>query len=114
MMPLANRNHDYSEKIVFFPNWCDDILKMPMTKQISFKGDFVIMMAGNIADGIGLPYLIPVLEKLKDNSLITCVFVGGGAQEQDFRDIVKEKGLDNVVLTGQEPFSEILIHNILI
>lgn len=107
MMPLVNRNHDYSEKLVFFPNWCDDILKMPMTKQISFKGDFVIMMAGNIADGIGLPYIIPVLEALKDNPNIVFVFVGGGAQEQAFRAIVKEKGLGNVVLTGQVPFSEI-------
>ena len=109
MKALINRNHDYSEKLVLFPNWCDDILKMPINKNVSFKDEsnFVIMMAGNIADGIGLPYLIPVIEKLKNDSSVTFVFVGGGAQEQLLRQIVKEKGLDNVILTGQVPFSEI-------
>lgn len=107
MMPLVNRNHDYSEKLVFFPNWCDDILEMPITKELNLKDSFVIMMAGNIADGIGLPYLIPVLEKFKDNPSITFVFVGGGALEQRFRSIVKEKKMENVLLTGQVPFSEI-------
>ncbi len=107
MMPLVNRNHDYSVKLIFFPNWCDDILEMPITKQLAFNGDFIIMMAGNIADGIGLPYLIPVLEKLKDNLSITFVFVGGGALEQEFRDTVKKKALNNVILTGQVPFSDI-------
>ena len=80
---------------------------MPITKEIDIKGGFVIMMAGNIADGIGLPYLIPVLEKFKDNPSVTFVFVGGGALEQDFRTIVKNKKLENVLLTGQVPFSEI-------
>ena len=107
MMPLVNRNHDYSDKLVFFPNWCDDILEMPITKQVTINGDFVIMMAGNIADGIGLPYLIPVLEKLKDNPSITFVFVGGGALEQEFRNIVRKEELNNVLLVGQVPFSEI-------
>lgn len=107
MMPLVNRNHDYSEKLVFFPNWCDDILKMPIFKQVQIKGDFVIMMAGNIADGIGLPYLYPVLEHYKDNTAVSFVFVGGGALEQELRDFVKAKGLDNVILTGQVPFADI-------
>ena len=107
MMPLVNRNLDYSDKLMFFPNWCDDIMEMPKTRQVSFNGDFIIMMAGNIADGIGLPYLIPVLEKIKDNPSITFVFVGGGALEQEFRDTVQKKELFNVILTGQVPFSEI-------
>ena len=78
------------------------------TEEIDFIGDgFVIMMAGNIADGIGIPYLIPVFEELKNEKDIKFVFVGGGAQEQDLRDIVKEKGLQNVILTGMVPFSKI-------
>ena len=107
MMPLVNRNYDYSDKLLLFPNWCDDILKMPIVKEVSISGDFIIMMAGNVADGIGIPYLLPVLEHFKNVPGITFVFVAGGAKEQEFRDIVLERDWKHVILTGQVPFVEI-------
>lgn len=107
MMPLVNRKYDYSNKLVFFPNWCDDILKMPTEDIDSIGEGFIIMMAGNIADGIGIPYLIPVLEKLKNDQNVKFVFVGGGAMEKEFRDIVKDREWKNVLLTGMVPFSKI-------
>lgn len=107
MMPLLCRRQDFSDKLILFHNWCDDILEMPTEKVESFGDKFVIMMAGSINDGIGIPYLLPVIEKYKDNKQIQFVFVGGGPKEQDFRSLVREKGLDNVTFTGQVPFSKI-------
>lgn len=107
MMPLVNRNYDYSEKLILFPNWCDDILKMPVEEDIKIEGSFILMMAGNIADGIGLPYLLPAIDELQDVNGLTFVFVGGGAKQQELRDIVREKQWKHVILTGQLPFSKI-------
>lgn len=107
MMPLLCRKHDNSEKLIFFPNWCDDILGMPSGELESFGDKFVIMMAGSINDGIGIPYLIPVFEQFRNDNRVLFAFVGGGPMEQDFRRLVKEKELDNVAFTGQVPFSKI-------
>lgn len=107
MMPLVNRVHDFSNKLVFFPNWCEDILQMPLDVNVDYNGKFVIMMAGNIADGIGIPYLLPVLEEFKDDANVLFVFVGGGAKEEEFREIVEKNKWENVLFTGQVPFKQI-------
>ena len=107
MKPLLCRKHDYSEKIILFHNWCDDILAMPCSEEVSFGDKFVIMMAGSINDGIGIPYLLPVMEKLQNEENVLFVFVGGGPMEQEFRSLVQEKALNNVAFTGQVPFTKI-------
>lgn len=107
MMPLLCRKYDHSDKLILFHNWCDDILEMPADEDVSFGDKFVMMMAGSINDGIGIPYLLPVIEKMQDEEKVLFVFVGGGPMEQDFRSMVKEKDMKNVVFTGQVPFSKI-------
>lgn len=107
MIPLLCRKYDHSDKLIIFHNWCDDLLDMPAEEEVSFGGKFVIMMAGSINDGIGIPFLLPVIEKMQDEENVSFVFVGGGPMEQEFRDLVKRKALNNVVFTGQVPFTKI-------
>ena len=66
MMELVNRNRDYSNKQVYFPNWCDDILAMPSDECNKLPDGFKIMMAGNLNDGIGVDALVKLAERLKD------------------------------------------------
>ena len=107
MAPLICRKHDYSAKIEFFPNWCDDILAMPNVGEYSLPDNFIVMMAGNIADGIGIPFIISVLDFFKNDKRISFVFVGGGSLQDTFRKDCKERGLNNVYFTGQVPFEHI-------
>ena len=51
MADLINRNADYSDKIIYFPNWSDDLKAMPIEKIPSLPEGYKIMMAGNISDG---------------------------------------------------------------
>ena len=107
MMPLLCREYDNTDKLILFHNWCDDILSMPCNELVDFGDKFVVMMAGSINDGIGIPYLLTVIEKLQDVDKVLFVFVGGGPKEHDFRDIIEKKKLRNVIFTGQIPFEKI-------
>ena len=106
MMELVNRNHDYTEKLVYFPNWCDDILSLSIEEGEKLPDGFKIMMAGNLNDGIGVDSLVSLTDRLKDLKDLWFVFVGGGTREQYLRDAFKEKGINNVVMTGRLPFKK--------
>lgn len=106
MMELVNRNHDYSDKLVYFPNWCDDILSLPIEDCEKLPDGYKIMMAGNLNDGIGVDSLVSLTDRLKDLKDLWFVFVGGGTREQYLRDAFKEKGINNVVMTGRLPFKK--------
>lgn len=106
MMPLVNRNNDYSSKLVYFPNWCDDILKLPKEPSLELPGGFKIMMAGNLNTGIGVDDVINLVDSLKNKDQLWFIFVGGGSKEQYLRETFDSKGIKNVVMTGRLPFSK--------
>ena len=106
MMDLVNRNRDYSGKLVYFPNWCDDIQAMPVDGDMKLPDGFKIMMAGNLNDGIGVDALVALAEKLSDIKDLWIVLVGGGTREEYLREQFKEKGIKNVIMTGRLPFSK--------
>ena len=102
---LVNRNADYSDKIIYFPNWSEDIASMPI-KETPLKLDgFVIMLAGNISHAQGISDIVKAIELLKNHSNIYWVFIGGGAEQQWLKEWVKENELDNnVFVVGRYPF----------
>lgn len=106
MMALVNRNRDYSEKLVYFPNWCDDIQAMPIEGNMKLPDGFKVMMAGNLNDGIGVDSLVELAEKLSDINNLWIVLVGGGTREDYLREKFKGKGINNVIMTGRLPFSK--------
>ena len=102
---LVNRNADYSDKIIYFPNWSEDIGSMPI-KEIPLNCDgFVIMMAGNIAHAQGISDVVKAIEELKSHKDIYWVFVGGGAEQQWLKNFIVTNSLDrNVFVVGKYPF----------
>ncbi len=102
---LVNRNADYSEKIIYFPNWCDDILAMPEQEIPQLPQGFIIMMAGNLADGIGVSEVENLVEELKDIPEIKFVFVGGGAKMHEMQEFFTKEKLINAYVMGAFPFA---------
>ncbi len=102
---LINRDHDYSDKIIHFPNWSDDILSMPEQEIPKLPEGYIIMMAGNIADGIGVTYVEELVKSLSDIQEIKFVFVGGGAKVKEMSDYFRNNNLNNVTMVGQYPLS---------
>lgn len=104
MKALVCRNKDYSNKIIHFPNWCDDIQKMPVVEIPELPNGFVIMMAGSINEGIGPDCIIGLVDELKDCKDVHFVFVGGGISVEPMKKKITEKGLRNVHILGAFPF----------
>lgn len=106
MKELVCRNADYSDKIVYVPNWCKDFYNIkPSEKPIPEIPDgFVIMMAGNIVESLDPKALCSCAELLKDYTEIHFVFVGGGSYKEQMEQLFKSHGLDNVHFYGRHPF----------
>ena len=109
MASLINRNADYSDKIIYYPQWSEDMMadlgNMPANIENVRSENYNIMMAGSLNSGIGVPTLLALCEEMK-NDVVNFVFVGGGSEEQNMRDFVKDKGLKNVRFTGRKPFAD--------
>ena len=106
MAELINRDADYSHKIIYYPNWSDDLKKMPIEKIPELPDGFRIMMAGNIADGLGIDSLVALLYEMKDTPETKFIFVGGGNLQKQMENECKRKGLNNVYFMGKQPYSK--------
>ena len=104
--PLINRKKDYSDKLIYFPNWSDDILKMKSVYDIpKLPEGFKIMIAGNLGKSQNLEAVTEVMLGLKDVTEVKWVFVGGGSRKEWLESFINENGLENrAICVGQYPF----------
>lgn len=106
MAELINRDADYSHKIIYYPNWSDDLKKMPIEEIPELPDGYRIMMAGNIADGLGIDSLVALLYEMNDTPEAKFIFVGGGNLQKQMEDECKRKRLNNVYFMGKQPYSK--------
>lgn len=104
MKDLVCRNHDYSEKIEWVPNWSDDFLNDEVEANKLMPEGYNIVMAGSINDSIGIDYIVKLIEEFKTFNDINWVFIGGGSKYNYFNDVVKDRELQNVYLLGMHPY----------
>lgn len=106
MSELINRNNDYSNKIEYVPNWCDDFKQGDIENiDIVPTSGFNLVMAGTIGEGIGIEGVISFVEELSDTDDINIIFIGGGAKMEYLRRYFKEHNLRNAYVLGRFPFS---------
>lgn len=104
---LVNRDASYDDKIVYFPNWCEDMLKMECHEVRTLPEGFRIMMAGNLSDATGLDGVVEVIKRTAQNPEIKWIFVGGGNREEWLRETIKECGLESCCeVLGRFPFED--------
>lgn len=96
----------FKDKIIYFPNWSDDILEMDASYEIpQLPEGFKIMIAGNLGKSQNLEAVTEVMLGLKDMPEVKWVFVGGGSRREWLENFIKESGLeDRAVCLGQYPF----------
>ena len=106
MKELVCRNADYSAKIEYVPNWCDDFVNIkPSDSKIpEIPNGFVLMMAGNLVESLDPEALCNCAELLKDHNDIHFAFVGGGSYKEQMEQIFKNRGLNNAHFYGRHPF----------
>ena len=96
----------FRDKIIYFPNWSDDILRIDDSYEIpQLPEGFKIMIAGNMGKAQDLDSVAEVMLGLKDVPEVKWVFVGGGSRKEWMENFIKENGLENqAVCLGQYPF----------
>lgn len=104
--PLITTKGDYKEKLVYFPNWSEDILKMGDSYEIpQLPEGFKIMIAGNLGKSQNLDAVTEVMLGLKIIPEVKWVFVGGGSKKEWLEQFIKENGMENnAVCLGQYPY----------
>ncbi len=104
---LINRKANYDKKIIYFPNWCDDMLKMPIVESVqSLPGKFKVMMAGNLGSAQDIRTVMKAVLALKHREEIRWVFVGDGSERVYIEEFVEQNDIKTVTLTGKRPFDE--------
>ena len=104
MADLVNRKADYSDKIVYVPNWCDDFTKVSEPLEIDAPAGFNIMMAGNLGEGIGPDEVLNAIREIPENLGINFLFAGGGSRVEYMKEKAKDYNLNNVFFLGKFPY----------
>ena len=104
ILPKGN----FADKIVYFPNWSDDVMQSPI-EDVSIPAlpdGFRIMIAGNLGTAQSLDCVAQAMLLLKEEAEVKWVFVGDGSRKAWLESFIKENGLeDRAVCVGRYPAS---------
>lgn len=102
---LILKQGDYKNKLVYFPNWSDDILAMPMKRIPEIPSGFRLMMAGNLGSAQTIKSVMQAAWLAKETPEIKWIFVGDGSERDYIEKFREEHHLENTVFVlGRYPF----------
>jgi glycosyltransferase involved in cell wall biosynthesis len=107
ILPKGN----FADKIVYFPNWSDDIMQMSSANASlpNLPEGFKIMIAGNLGTAQSLDCVAQAMLLLKDEEDVNWVFVGDGSRKEWLETFIRDNGLqDKAVCVGRYPASYML------
>jgi glycosyltransferase involved in cell wall biosynthesis len=101
---IAKLDEKYQQKIVYFPNWADDVLRQPKCDIPQLPDGYKIMMAGNLGSAQTIKSVMQATLLLKQRKDIKWIFVGDGSEKKYMEEFVVQHNLhDTVFLMGRFP-----------
>ncbi len=101
------------DKLILLPNGADLETFRPLPRDNSvaarypFGDRFVVMYAGLLGIKHGLEVLLDAAALLRDQPEVLFCFAGSGPQREALQQCATERGLQNVLFTGEHPVEEI-------
>ena len=104
----------YDEKIIYFPNWAEDIkydeglidIKSIYPFSVFKDTDFKILFTGNIGEAQGLDIIIDAAYELREINHIKWIFLGDGRYKTHLMEKVIQKNLEHTVFfLGRYPLA---------
>ena len=96
---------NFSEKLVYFPNWADKALSEKINYVLpEIPQGFVVMFAGNMGEAQDFEHIMETASLLKEEKNIHFVFVGDGRKRQWVEQTILENNLSETVhWVGRHP-----------
>ncbi|HQB20559.1 MAG TPA: glycosyltransferase family 4 protein [Bacteroidales bacterium] len=96
---------NFEDKIVYFPNWGEDVLLTQNTFNIPLlPHGFRLMFAGNIGEAQDFESILQAALLLKENKNIHWVILGDGRKKAYVEDFIKKNSLESTLhLLGKYP-----------
>lgn len=102
------------EKQFLFPNWVDETIIYPLSKEQSLKSEFgfqehdrIILYSGNLGEKQGLEIIIEIAKLLVDKKNIHFVISGSGGGKEKLIKMVEESGLKNIAFYPLQPYEKL-------
>lgn len=91
------------ERIHVIPNWCDDDevrpiapLDNPLRHQWGIGDRFVVGYSGNLGQGHEFETVLAAAERLREDSQLCFLFIGGGKKFTELSEAVRQRRLDHL------------------
>lgn len=99
---------DFNDKIVYFPNWAEDVFSKVTKSDIPpLPSGFLVMFAGVLGEAQDFESIMKAALLLKDNKNIKFILVGDGRKKEWVLDFVNENELNETVyLMGIHPIEK--------
>lgn len=94
---ILNQGTEFENKLVYFPNWSDDVLAQPLQKIPELPQGYKIMMAGNLGSAQTIKAVMEAALLLKDEKEVKWIFVGDGSEKCYIDDFVAKHHLEDTV-----------------
>lgn len=102
------------EKQFLFPNWVDETMIYPLSKEQSLKSEFgfqehdrIILYSGNLGEKQGLEIIIEVAKLFIDQKKIHFVISGSGGGKEKLIKMTEESGITNVKFYPLQPYERL-------
>lgn len=103
--PLIEEYIGVNNKVIYFPNWSEDITNMPKQEIPKLPEGYKITMAGNLGQTQKLETVMQLALNLSDLKEIKWIFIGDGSRKEWLEGFVKENNLEeSVYILGRFPF----------
>lgn len=98
---------NYENKLIYFPNWAEDIFSTSKDETLpKLPTGFIVMFAGNIGEAQDFENIMSCALKLKDKKDVKFVFVGDGRKKAWVDAFIQENSLEDTVFTmGRFPLT---------
>lgn len=96
---------NFIEKLVYFPNWAEDVFKNSTAYPIPALPDgFKVMFAGNIGEAQDFEHILQAILLLKEEQDIQFIFIGDGRKRPWIEEFIKKHNLTKTVhILGRFP-----------
>lgn len=94
---ILKQGLEFKDKLVYFPNWSDDVLQQPEQSIPKLPQGYKIMMAGNLGSAQTIKAVMDATLLLKNEKEVKWIFIGDGSEKGYIDEFIAKHHLEDIV-----------------